>query len=150
MVEAACAPAGERGEPPAVGRVWGQGSARDPAGQHDARERAERRDETVGGDSPLGWSREQERQRHDSDERRQHAPCHADEDRGLDAARERWGPDVPVADMAPQHPAPGGKDQHDRQQEREDEQWLPVGPVSDSMSRKPLVERRIHQPLDDA
>ena len=151
-IQAARARAGERGEPPPVGGVRSERGACDSAGQHDAGQRAECRDETVGGDSPLGGCGEQEREGHDSDERRQHAPCDADENRGMDAARERRGPDVPIADVAPQHPASGRHDDDDRQHEGEGEgrQRLPVGPARGPASWKPLVERRIRQPSDDA
>ena len=68
-VEAARTLAGERGEPPAIGRVRREGGAREPAGEHDAGQRAERGNEAVGGDAPLGGSREQDREGRDRDER---------------------------------------------------------------------------------
>ena len=150
MVEAARALAGERGEPPAVRRVRGEGGARESCRENDSRQYAERRDEDVAGDPPFEGDGEQERQRDEPDERGQGASRDADEDRGPEPVREEGRLDVPVADVAPQHPAPGRDHEHDRQYEGGEEQHPRIGPALAAGGREPLVERRVRQRPDDA
>ena len=150
VVEAAGAFAGERGEPPAVRGVRGEGGARKPGGEEEPRRHAERCDEDVVGDPPLEGEGEQERQGHESDERGQGAPRDADEDRGPDPVSERRGLDVPVADVAPQHPAPGRDHEHDGQDEGGEEQHPRAGPALAAGGREPLLDRRVRKLPDDA
>ena len=150
VVEAAGAFAGERGEPPAVRGVRGEGGAREPGGEEEPRRHAERRDEDVVGDPPLEGGGEQERQGHESDERGQGAPRDADEDRGPDPVSERRGLDIPVADVAPQHPAPGRDHEHDGQDEGGEEQHPRAGPALAAGGREPLLDRRVRKLPDDA
>ena len=150
VVEAARALAGERGEPPAVRRVRGEGGARESGGEEEPRQHAERRDEDVAGDPSFEGDGEQERQGDEPDERGQGAPRDADEDRGPDPVCEGGRLDVPVPDTAPQHPAPGRDHEHDRQHEGGEEQHPPAGPALAAGGGEPLVERRIRQLPGDA
>ena len=150
VVEAARALAGERGEPPAVRRVRGEGGARESGGEEEPRQYAGRRDEDVAGDPPLEGDGEQERQGYEPDERGQGASRDADEHRGPGPVRERGGFDVPVADVAPQHPAAGRDHEHDGQRQGGEEQHPRVGPERAAGGREPLLERRVRQLPDHA
>ena len=150
VVEAAGALAGERGDPPAVRRVRGEGGAREPGGEKESCRHAERRDEDVVRDPPLEGRGEQERQGHEPGERGQGAPRDADEDRGPDPARERGRLDVPIADVALQHPAPGRDHEHEGQDEGGEEQHPRAGPALAAGGREPLLDRRVRQLPGDA